>query len=437
MHYKIYISRSKCLQVTSIGHNMAQLSIFINFYYLFIALVFVDQIQTTIIDRQNALTIKWHDDKVPEKVTILEADTNPHPTKHLAEYSKLYEAINGKLVLEATNFTSEYPDAISWTKSAGFVDTVFYSYQKHHNLIIRPDDIWTAIIVQFSLYVNGNAEELRRSFVNFEGKKELKIKFVAPVNQVPIDEFITKIVSLINENIHPSIFDWISPNFTTTTKNDKLTAGVALMSTLQKYFDYSLFSVLCGIPQATILGTVDDWREIRERVAKLKQFELNGKDVMTKWSDMLGQILDQFVSVKEGKQPDDVFWKQAIRVDYKTVDMVCATVEEEYLNGWITTFSAFDSSGIWQGDYYDYKRITNLSQVERQWLSIRTDRITHGIVQVPIKIYDEYAEPAEREYTGSIITGHMGYSVNKDGKTIQPLSGWTMAITHYLPQYLK
>lgn len=400
------------------------------------SIVSLNETSATLANKRNALTFDWYDDVVAEKVAITAYDKNPHPAKHLSEHSQLYRESNGTLILQATNFTSEFSDAIAWTKSAGFVDTVFYSYQKHHNLVIRPDDIWTAIIVQFSLYVNGNAEELRQSLVNFKGKKELEVKFVAPVDQVPIDLFIEKIVTLIDDNIDPSIIHWITPNFTTTTQNDKLTAGVALMATLQKYFHYNLMTILCGIPEVTILGTVDDWKEIRKRVKMLKDFELPGKDVMAKWSTMLGRILDEFVSVKEGKQPDEAFWKQAIRVDYEMIDFGCGKVNETYLNGWITTFSAFDMSGRWQKETSNDGDILIFIKFE-EWLRIRTDTITPGVVQVPIKIFDKYAKADEGEYTGTIITGHMGYAVLKDDITIQPVSGWTMAITNRPPEYLR
>ncbi len=383
-------------------------------------------------DQNNTLTFKWYDDVVAETVKTSEHEKNP--AKHLVEDSTLHKHIKAKLTLQATNFTTEYPDTIAWTQTGGFVDTVFHSYRNHHNIIIRPDDIWTAILVQFSFYVNANAEALRHSFVNFEeGKMELQVKFVAPLDQIPIDEFITKIVGLITENIDPSIYHWISPNFTTTTENDKLTAGVALMATVQNYFEYGLWSVLCGIPQLTIEGDEDDWREIRKRVDRLKDFELSGRDVMTKWSSMLGKILDQFISVKEGNNPDKVFWKQALRIDYKMLDMGCAQVKETYLNGWITAFSAFDKLGTWQGNY----NTVNSTQPANQWLTIRTDFITPGIVYVPIQIYDEHAEPEERNYTGAIVTGHMGYAVKRDLKTIQSLSGWAMVITKNVPWYLS
>lgn len=414
---------------------MARFSIIINFPYAFIVLVSVYQIKTTSINDKNPLTFQWYDDVVPEKVNIAAADKNPHHAKYLAKYSRLYKTIRGVAIIESTNFTSEFSDSISWTASAGFVETVVHSYQKHHNLIIRPDDIWAAIIVQFSLYVNANAEQLRYKFVKFEKKKELKLKFTAPINQVPIDEFVNKTVSLIDENIDPKILPWILPIFSTTTKSDYITAGVALMATLRNYFDFSLMSVLCGIPKVTILGTVDDWKEIRRRIEKLQDFEVEGKDVMAKWSTMLGRILDHFVSVKEGNQRDGVFWKQAIRVDYEILDMGCAQQNETYLSGWITIFSAFDRSGRWQGNK-NYRETENVTELDTQWLRIRTSQITPGIVQVPIKIYDEYAAEEERHYTAAIITGHIGYTVKTDERTIQPMSGWTMAITNYLPEHL-
>lgn len=394
-----------------------------------VAFVTAEEVQTK--KSENVLTFKWYDCTAPEKVEIMDADKIPNPTKHLAEQFDLYRKINGTYKLGATNFSSEFPDSISWTKTAGFVDTVFYAYRQHHSLIIRPDDIWTAILIQFSLYVNANAEALRHSFVNFEGKKELKVEFRSRIDRVDIREFIDKILDLINKNIDSTVYDWIQPSFTTTTENDKLTAGVAMMATLQEYFDYEFWGIVCGIPEAKILGTVEDWKDIRERVKKLKDFELDGKTVMAEWSSMLERILNQFVSVKEGNPPNEEFWKQAIRVDYKLIDLVCAKINETHLNGWVTTFSAFTLSGRWRGE-----DMIN-SNKSRNWLKVRTDKLTPGIVQVPIKIYDEYAAEGERNYNGSIITGSMGYSVKKDEVTMQPFSGWIMTITNNPPGYLK
>jgi hypothetical protein len=59
----------------------------------------------------------------------------------------------------------------------GFVDTVIEAYSNHQALVIRPDDVWTSILTQFSLFVNGEgrAEQLRSLFVAHQGKKKLVI----------------------------------------------------------------------------------------------------------------------------------------------------------------------------------------------------------------------------------------------------------------------
>lgn len=411
---------------------MARLSIVIGaIFTIFVAFVALEHTNEN-VDNKNVTTITWYDGVIPEKVDITDEDRNPNPKKHLAEHSKLYKEVNGSFKLGATDFSSEFNDSIAWTRTAGFVESVFYGYQQHHNVIIRPDDIWTAIITQFSFYVNANAESLRHAFVNFEGKQDLVVKFRARIDEVPPPKFIKKIVKLINQNIDPDVAKWILPNFTTTTINDKLTAGVAMMSTLQNYFDYEFWGIICGIPEATILGTVEDWENIRDRVRNLTHFELPQKNVMEQWSNMLVKIIDNFVSVKKGNPPDEVFWKQAIRVDYKLIDLVCAKINETYINGWLTAFTAFTLGGRWRGEDF-----VNQNMTSWPWLKVRTDKITPGLVQVPIKIHDEYAEEYERDYHGAILAGHMGYSVKRDEKTLQPLTGWIMTITNDPPRYIR
>lgn len=61
-------------------------------------------------------------------------------------------------------------------RNNGLVHACLEAYNHHHHLTLRPDDIWIAIITQFSFYVNRHAETMRTFFVDHEGKKELIIK---------------------------------------------------------------------------------------------------------------------------------------------------------------------------------------------------------------------------------------------------------------------
>ena len=49
------------------------------------------------------------------------------------------------------------------------------AYNRHCTLIVPPDDVWLAILMQFSFFVNGNAEALCSVFVSPKGKKKLVI----------------------------------------------------------------------------------------------------------------------------------------------------------------------------------------------------------------------------------------------------------------------
>jgi hypothetical protein len=57
----------------------------------------------------------------------------------------------------------------------GLVYTVIEAYNRHRALIVRPDDVWLAILTQFCFFVNGNEEALRHVFVAHEGKQELEV----------------------------------------------------------------------------------------------------------------------------------------------------------------------------------------------------------------------------------------------------------------------
>jgi hypothetical protein len=105
---------------------------------------------------------------------------------------------------------------------------------------LRPDDFWHAILTQFSFYVNAHAEELRDRIVDFKGKKVLTVcsgepgraDYMAMLSERMVTEQIVKNIK------DPSIADWMLPDFTTTMEKDRFVASMAVMSTLQKFFEF-------------------------------------------------------------------------------------------------------------------------------------------------------------------------------------------------------
>jgi hypothetical protein len=112
-------------------------------------------------------------------------------------------------------------------RANGLVFAAYEAYSRHHHLIIRPEDVWFAIISQFSFYVNGNAENLRNKFVRHRGKKGLIVKSEGLRDYAV---FCKSMTNLLEENIvDPKLRKWVLPSFTTTTKNDEVIGSVLMV----------------------------------------------------------------------------------------------------------------------------------------------------------------------------------------------------------------
>ncbi|MCO5606988.1 hypothetical protein L7F22_061179 [Adiantum nelumboides] len=247
----------------------------------------------------------------------------------------------------------------------GFVRAVGRAYSRHHNLIIRPDDVWLAILVQFGLNANANAEAFRSRFVAHQGKKELTVSQIGSLGSVDYARFVLDMVSQLRVNITDLSFcDWVLPCFSTTTHDDTIVASVALMATMKKYFDYKCY-LDCGIPQVSLAGTVQDWEEI-------------------------------------DRGPS-------------------------FLSGWITAFCMFDGEGNWQATNFTIPRSTfSRHSSEPQNLEfpvIETSDIPPGYITVDVTVDDNGTE-----HKTLMFAGRLGYDIVQEGKGIAPKLAWGIAL---------
>jgi len=253
---------------------------------------------------------------------------------------------------------------------------MYDAYNTHHELILRPDNFWQAIVTQFSFYVNANSEALRDRIVDHEGTKELVV--VCPGNFFTVDygEFASRMVAeQIKKNIKdPLVAEWLQPNFSTTTETDKVAACVSIMATLQKYFSYTCMTE-CGIPKVTLLGTPEDWIQLRSKVDKLKEFDVNGK--MIKWQALLCEVLDKLVDSAQGKDCL-AFWDRVI------TNVGGDSGEGPHITGWASVFCAFDSEGEWIAK----KSMAFSSPKNDSWPYVDKSCIPVGVCSVPVKVDD-------------------------------------------------
>lgn len=238
--------------------------------------------------------------------------------------------------LVQSSFADFQKDDMMFATKNGFVHASMEAYNQHHCLVVRPEDVWFAILTQFSVYVNAHSEDLRHLFVEHKGKESLEI-IVETLGGIDHGKMAFEMTKLMQGKIKDQeLQHWILPAFTTTTKVDQAVASIIFMGTMQKYFTYS-WGTRCGLPAVTLLGEVGDWVKIRQRAEKLSAF---GEEPQ-RWLRALRPVLDGFVSTFREPESHSVrrFW-QGICNEHQPNGSGTVTY-----SGWITAFCFWDEQG--------------------------------------------------------------------------------------------
>lgn len=293
----------------------------------------------------------------------------------------------------------------------GFIWSAYHAYSDHHHLIIRPEDVWFAILTQMSFYINANAEKLRTFFVAHEGQKELEvISNVADFGRMAQD-----MTDLIAKNVvDPGLRDWVMPSFSTTIDCDRIVGAVLFMGAMQKYFSYRM-TITCGIPSVTLLGEADDWREMLGRLDKL---ELLGEEPSI-FAGMLKHILSHMVLSFEEPESAQVlhFWNTIVHHN----SLFSGT---DYLSGWLTAFCYWDEEGTAKSCSPGRGRSNTLFK-DVQYPTVDTDKVPAGFASVPVTVNDN-----GDEYNATMLAGSVGIlasltpSTSPLGQARQALSSW-------------
>ncbi|KAK0715942.1 hypothetical protein B0H67DRAFT_554366 [Lasiosphaeris hirsuta] len=120
------------------------------------------------------------------------------------------------------------------------------AYAGRHHFVLRPDDVWIAIMTQFSFYVNKDAEEMRSSFAR-ERRKDLFIQTTLK-DGINITRMVAEMADLVNEYVLDEEFQaWIIPSFSTTTKIDTIVCSAVMMGGMRQYFEYKFVPALFAL----------------------------------------------------------------------------------------------------------------------------------------------------------------------------------------------
>lgn len=326
----------------------------------------------------------------------------------------------------------------------GFVYAATKAYSSHHHLTIRPEDIWIAILTQFSFYVNANAEKLRGKFVTHQGRKQLKI------NTDSLKDFgvlAACFASLIGEDVRdPELQQWIMPAFSTTTPNDIIVASIVMMGTMKAYYEYRV-DFQCGLPSVTLLGKRSDYELIARRLEKLCTYGVQP----TEFCQLLRPVLRRFIqSFDHPTSPDIIdFWQRIFSKEYHEADSGCGPVKEyTEISGWITAFCFWDANGsciarqtpkLAKGDkavqLIDCESQTYLALDGVVYPHINADKVPAGCCKAPV-IVEGVGPVTPWTMQTVMIAGSLGIDCMSSGEvmedgdvgvdSMQPQLGWLL-----------
>lgn len=388
---------------------------FITLLILLTRIYFAPKLRQRLIPSQSYpkmsnITIKTASHSTNTVTNRLPPSPEPIPADNFFRYHPAYDNCIKRII--GTNYAG---DNKTQFRSNGFVQTVVSAYSGHHDLIIRPDDIWIAILSQFSFYLNANAEKFRTQFVAHEGKKELVV-LVPPTSLEGIDwdSFGDKMVEKMHEElVDKDLKYWIIPNFTTTTRTDSTVSAILMMATLKHYFTYTM-QMLCGIPHVTLEGTRDDYQSILSRLDKLDSWDNSTRA----WAKMLKPILRKFIAAFDGEVDLD-FWGHIVSEHHYGSG-------SSELGGWITAFSAISEKGLftagqdvlpnemWGNPRKPYK----LDGVPYPVISF--SELAPGHAEVDLKIIDAGGV----EYATALTAGNMGMKIENNDTSLRNVPIW-------------
>ena len=296
-------------------------------------------------------------------------------------------------------------------KCKSLIQGLIIAYKNHFPITITPDMIWLLIAQGFSRFMEKHENLVRERFVNFSGKKDLKVERLKyspySASKEVWDGIVQEFVQKIEENVGKEVIDTLECNFSTTTQVAKVTSQVTIMSAMKNYFTYRLLMAGCGISNITLEGSLQDWEKIKSKLEFLSTKALKW------WTKHLIPIIDKIILTKkyyneknELNQELIEFWKGMIRLKGEG-DMY----DPHMVNGWIVKF------------------IPNLSNEKPEvYEEIYETQIPDQIISCPMELTWLSMMGKKVEYKCSLFSGFYGMVQDKETFNVRPVIGYAIVV---------
>lgn len=375
----------------------------------------------------NCLGVRFNVETVPaalkEDLTKTKLDRDEMLSmikKHASAFCDDDTSKPGDIRLEAL---SDAPDTIVFSGGSGFLAACLTAFAQHLPLALSPDHVWALLSYAFAKHVDKHAEELRKNFVQHEGKKRLEVNADHMVmgggdldNGSPAEiweatvfpEFSRQIKQYIGEKVHTII----ASDFTTTTNTARAAHEITLMSAMKNYFSYGM-STLCGIPRITLLGSEADWVTLRARAEDLGK--LMTPKVSNAWLPYLLPVLDEFVESYKGNV-NPGFWQSMVKLRATGG----GSGSHSFISGWLQIFFPYLGSGKFNTRIRPWNEMYFAGPEPEDFPTI--------VSSAPVD-WDYYGKSHNLHFHSGIT----GYTQDPtDNGTLTPLIGWY--VTHDPPK---
>ncbi|OAA35961.1 hypothetical protein NOR_07769 [Metarhizium rileyi] len=283
-----------------------------------------------------------------------------------------------------------------YPSSGSFVRGAITAWASHQSLVLRPDVVWFEILTQLNFYMTKHAEEIRHLFVSFDGKKEIVVKDTSWTN------IIAAFASEIQERVKTNwLLGWLTPGFSTSTRNDNMTATVLMMGLMQHYFTFT-GGIICGLPSVTLLGTRNDWARLYKKLDRLVEFGAEP----AQYAHNLKPIISRFVRTWDEPNSPEIksFWTEIVRANKK---FICGAGPTEFdISGWITGFLHWREDGTLVKPKGSGPRKDDLRVDGVAYGRLDIDHLPVGYAKAPLKMLDYPDRGVDTE--AYVLAGNIG-----------------------------
>ena len=296
-------------------------------------------------------------------------------------------------------------------EKSSLIQGLIYAYKNHYPITVTPDMIWILILQGFSRFMEKYENLVRERFVNFTGKKDLKVERLDYSPQSATKEvwdgIMKEFVEKIGKNVGQETIDNLECNFSTTSPAALVTSQVSIMSAMKQYFTYKVLMAGCGISSITLEGSLQDWEKIKSKLEFLSTKALKW------WTKHLIPIIDNIIATKKyynskGKLSKELieFWKGMIRLKGKG-DMY----DPHMVNGWIVKF------------------IPNLSNEKPEvYEEIYETNVPDQIISCPMELTWLSLTGKKIDYSCSLFSGFYGMVQDKKTFNVRPVIGYAIVV---------